>query len=164
MQKILVSLALILSLAACQTAPYGQPTSSTQQSSGITKQQAGTVVGGVLGGVLGSQVGGGKGQIAATIGGALIGGLIGSSVGASLDRSDEMRAYQAMETNRIGQASTWHNPNTGAHVAVTPTRSYTGSSGQVCREYDTRVTIDGRSENAHGTACRQDDGSWRIVN
>ncbi|MEO5703225.1 MAG: RT0821/Lpp0805 family surface protein [Gammaproteobacteria bacterium] len=158
MKKILITLALVVPLAACQTTdPHGQ------QTSGVNKQQAGTVVGGVLGGVLGSQIGDGKGQIAATIGGALLGGLLGGSVGASMDRNDEMRAYQAMENNRVGQVSTWRNPDTGSQVTVTPTRTYTGASGQTCREYDTRVTIDGRREDAHGTACRESDGSWRIV-
>ncbi len=159
MNKVLITLALLLSLTACQTTdPYGR------QTTGINKQQTGTVVGGVLGGVLGSQVGGGTGRTAATIGGALLGGLLGGSVGSSLDRSDELQAYQALENNRTNEVSTWRNPDTGSQVAVIPTRTYTGASGQYCREYDTRVTIDGRREDARGTACRQDDGSWQIVN
>jgi surface antigen len=158
MKKILITLALLLPLAACQTTDqYGRTTS------GINKQQTGTVVGGVLGGVLGSQIGGGSGKTVATIGGALLGGLLGSSVGASLDRSDELQAYQVLENNRTNQVGSWRNPDTGSQVAVTPTRTYTGASGQYCREYDTRVTIDGKREDAHGTACRQDDGSWQIV-
>ena len=30
-----------------------------------------------------------------------------------------------------------------------------------CREYTTTVVIDGRTERAHGTACRQPDGIWQ---
>src|SRR3990172_12245616 len=95
--------ALIMHLAGCETTSGG----------GISKQQTGTVVGGVLGGVLGSTVGGGKGKVAATIAGALIGGLLGSSVGASLDRADELQAQQVLEHNRVNQARTWRNPDTG---------------------------------------------------
>ena len=36
--------------------------------------------------------------------------------------------------------------------------------GQWVLAADTTVTIDGKQEQASGTACRQPDGSWRIVN
>lgn len=32
-----------------------------------------------------------------------------------------------------------------------------------CREYTTTVVIDGVEREAYGTACRQKDGSWRIM-
>ena len=33
-----------------------------------------------------------------------------------------------------------------------------------CREFQTTIVIDGKSEPAHGTACQQADGTWRVVN
>ena len=36
-------------------------------------------------------------------------------------------------------------------------------NGQQCREYQRTVTIDGKTETAYGTACRQPDGSWKII-
>ncbi len=36
------------------------------------------------------------------------------------------------------------------------------AGGGECREYQSTVTIDGRSQRAFGTVCRQSDGSWRI--
>ncbi len=33
-----------------------------------------------------------------------------------------------------------------------------------CREYTTITVIDGTEQKSHGTACRQADGTWRIVN
>lgn len=33
-----------------------------------------------------------------------------------------------------------------------------------CREYQSTTTIAGQPQNMVGTACRQPDGSWRIVN
>ena len=33
-----------------------------------------------------------------------------------------------------------------------------------CREYTTTTIIDGTEQKSHGTACRQADGTWRIVN
>ncbi len=153
MNKIAMGLiagALTLSLAGCQTPP--------------DKQQTGTVVGGVLGGVLGAQVGKGSGRTAAIIVGTLAGAVIGGSVGASMDQTDQLKAQQALENNRTNQVSNWHNPDTGRDVTVQPTRTYTsGTTGQTCREYTTTVTVDGKKQQAHGTACRESDGSWKIV-
>ncbi len=36
-----------------------------------------------------------------------------------------------------------------------------GWNGQQCREYQRTVTIDGKTETAYGTACRQPDGTWK---
>jgi hypothetical protein len=53
---------------------------------------------------------------------------------------------------------------------VTPPASYVtppasaAMPGQECREYQTQTMIDGRPQPSHGTACRQPDGTWRIVN
>lgn len=33
-----------------------------------------------------------------------------------------------------------------------------------CREYTTQTTIAGKRQQTYGTACRQPDGSWRIIN
>jgi surface antigen len=144
---------MAVSLAACENA--GQ------------KQVGGTVVGGALGGLLGAQVGSGTGQLAATAAGALLGALAGSEVGKSLDRADRMYAARttqsALETNKSGTASSWTNPDSGHSGAVTPVRTYQTAQGEYCREFQQTVTIDGKSESAYGTACRQPDGSWKIV-
>ena len=34
---------------------------------------------------------------------------------------------------------------------------------EYCREYTREVVVDGRPARAYGQACRQPDGSWRIV-
>jgi len=34
----------------------------------------------------------------------------------------------------------------------------------VCREYQQTITVGGRTERAYGTACKQADGSWKIIN
>jgi hypothetical protein len=41
---------------------------------------------------------------------------------------------------------------------------YRSNDGSYCREFQTTVVIDGRPENAFGTACLQPDGSWAVVN
>ena len=38
------------------------------------------------------------------------------------------------------------------------------SAGGPCREFQESVIIDGKTQRAYGTACRQPDGTWKIVN
>lgn len=147
--------AIAASLGGCQNWEYGE------------KQTAGAVVGGVGGAVIGSQVGHGTGQLVATAAGTLLGAWIGSEVGKSLDRADQQYATQsanaALERYPDGQTASWKNPNSGHAGSTTPTRTYEDAQGP-CREYQTSVVIDGRTQTAHGTACRQPDGTWRVAN
>ncbi len=131
------------------------------------KENVGTIVGGVGGAVIGSQIGSGSGQIVATAAGTLIGAFLGREVGRSLDKSDIAAAQQAQDrahTAPVGERIVWSNPESGHSGTVTPTRQGADTSGHVCREYQTTVTVDGKTERAYGTACRQPDGSWKIVN
>ena len=51
--------------------------------------------------------------------------------------------------------------------AVTPEQhAYTASDEkpEYCREYTKEVVVDGKEQVAFGTACRQQDGRWRIMN
>lgn len=142
-----ILIACSMALAGCATGP---------------KEEAGMLIGGVLGGVLGSQVGSGSGRTAATIIGAMAGGAIGGSVGRSMDDVDRMKMAATLETTRTGVASTWRNPDTGHSYRMEPTRTYESNEGP-CREYTLDAEIGGRTEQVYGTACRQPDGSWRIV-
>lgn len=132
------------------------------------KQSLGTLIGAAGGGLAGAQIGRGKGQLAATAAGALIGALIGSEVGKSLDQADRMYMSQnrqnALETKKTGTRSTWTNPDSGHSGTVTPQPAIERSNGTYCREFQETVTIGGQEETAYGTACRQADGTWKIIN
>ena len=127
-----------------------------------SNENVGMVGGAVIGGVLGNQVGHGAGRAIATIGGAALGGFIGSRIGRNMDENDHRKAAQALETSPDNRASSWKNPNTGQNYSVTPKRTYEGASGP-CREFDTTTDIEGRKETVHGTACRQEDGTWKAA-
>jgi len=131
------------------------------------KERGGTVVGAIAGGLLGSTIGKGSGKVIAIGIGAVLGGIVGSEVGKSLDRADRAHMHrttqQSLESQRTGEPSTWSNPDNRHSGTVTPTRTYRRDSGENCREFQQTVTIDGRTERAYGTACRQSDGSWKIV-
>ncbi len=127
-----------------------------------SKQTGGAVLGGVLGGIAGTQIGKGKGRTAAVIAGTLLGALIGGSVGATMDASDQLQANRTLETVPDGQPVAWTNPNTNAQYEVTPTKTYDTKMG-TCREYQTVAMIEGQREVIYGKACRQPDGSWKMV-
>jgi len=93
----------------------------------------------------------------------VLGALAGGSVGRRLDMYDEMQAQRALEYNRTGDATTWENPDSGKQVTFVPTETYQKDSGRYCREYRTQVEVGNDIEEAYGTACRQPDGSWEIV-
>lgn len=130
---------------------------------GREREQAGTVIGAVVGGVLGSQVGHGSGRAAATIVGTIAGGLIGGTIGRSMDETDRLKTAHTLETGRSGAPSSWRNPDTGHQYTVVPAPAYQGAQGP-CRDYTVDGVIGGRTEKVHGTACRQADGSWRVLN
>ena len=70
----------------------------------------------------------------------------------------------ALETNQAGQTSSWRNPDSGHGGSVTPTRTYRTAQGNNCREYEQTVNIGGKTQTAYGRACRDADGTWRLVN
>lgn len=130
------------------------------------KQTVGTLGGAAAGGLLGAQIGSGKGRLAATAAGALIGALVGSEIGRTMDEVDKQKAQQAYDQAAeapMGKTITWNNPETGNKGTVTPVREGTSGAGEYCREFQQTVTIGGKTEEAYGTACRQPDGSWKIV-
>jgi surface antigen len=125
------------------------------------RETLGTVLGAAAGAAAGTQIGSGSGQILATIGGTIIGALVGGNIGRAMDQVDQHCVGQVLERAPNGQSVGWQNPDQGGQYQVTPTRTYQTSSGQYCREYQTRIVIAGKVEDAHGTACRQSDGSWQ---
>jgi surface antigen len=151
-----------LSLAACQQPGTGAPPGEI----GMNKTTGGALVGAAAGGLAGSQFGGGAGKGVATIFGVLAGGLIGSQVGKSLDENDVNYArqtqQQAFEAGRSGQPVSWRNPDTGDSGTVIPRPAYP-SNGTQCREFQQNITVGGKTQNAYGTACRQPDGTWKVV-
>lgn len=165
MKRIIIGLVMVSFLSAC--AQNGQDGFLQRSDGSVSKQGVGTLAGAAGGAILGSNIGGGKGQIAAIAIGTLLGGALGSSVGQSLDRADmnyyNQTSQSALETGRSGQAVAWKNPDTGNSGTITPVNSYQNNAGQYCREYNQTVKVGGKTENAYGRACRQPDGSWKIV-
>jgi surface antigen len=128
------------------------------------KTGIGAALGAAGGGLLGAATHSGGVGIAA---GVLLGGLLGGAAGSMLDDQDKRTAaattQRALETAPSGKATTWTNPDSGHTGTVTPVRTYQEASGQYCREFEQTVTIEGKRQSGYGTACRQPDGTWKIV-
>ncbi len=130
----------------------------------MSKQDVGTMTGALAGGLLGSAVGQGSGRVLAIGAGAVAGAVIGNAIGKNMDETDRLKMNRALENNQPGQPAYWHNAKTGANYQVVPTRNVTVDGNQYCREYRSVADIGGKKQQVYGTACRQPDGSWQVVN
>ena len=146
----------VLLLSGCANHDYGG------------KQTVGALAGAGAGGLLGAQLGDGKEQLAATAAGTLLGAFLGSEVGRSLDRADQLYAsrasYEALEYAPAGDPIAWENPDSGHYGSVTPIRTWQAPSGEYCREFQQQAAIGGEIQAVYGTACRQADGQWQVIN
>jgi surface antigen len=128
------------------------------------------VIGAVLGGVAGAVVGSKTGErgdrderFITTVGGAVIGAVVGGSIGKSMDDADHACAAQALEYANFKQSVRWHNKARGAWYTVTPVGLVPAhGKGVECRRYSMLTETGGEKQTSHGTACRQNDGSWRL--
>ena len=141
---------LLLSLTACA---QNQPVNTI----------GGGLLGGIAGGIAGNQIGSGTGRTAAIIGGTITGVALGSYIGSYMDRSDMQRANQALETTPTNQSVQWINPDNNNQYQITPTQTYQ-KNDTYCREYIQEAIINNEQQTIYGTACRQPDGSWKIIN
>jgi surface antigen len=140
MREIISTLVLCTALCAC--AQPGQPGSGELDTVGMNKTAGGAPIG------------------------AGAGGLIGAQIGASLDRADQAALHQttqtALETAPANQALPWRNPNSGNYGTVTAGAVYQ-DQGQYCRAFQQTIVVVGQQRQGDGKACRQPDGSWKIV-
>lgn len=125
------------------------------------REALGTVLGGLAGGAIGASVGRGDTRNVAIIAGTILGAAIGNRVGGDMDRADRACFAHAMELGRPGQAVIWSAPN-GASYRVVPAAVYQ-RDGRTCRNYTSEIVVDGRRQQAHGTACQTGEGEWRVV-
>jgi len=158
---------LALSLPLCVAALPAQAQQDCTNRGTGGGEIVGTLLGAAIGGLVGSQVGSGTGNKVAIGAGVLAGGLVGNRVGKNLDCRDRAMhadtAHQSLETQPAGTTSTWQNPDSGHQGSVTPVRTYQQADGTYCRDFTQTITVEGRTEETTGTACRQSDGTWKVV-
>lgn len=95
---------------------------------------------------------------------ALDGGIVGSTE-ADLSDNDDKRAleaeYRALEAAPAGQPVIWRGDD--ANGEVTAAAPYQVGT-QNCRQYSHRVIASGSQYQARGSACRDADGTWTLLN
>lgn len=74
----------------------------------------------------------------------------------------EAAYHDAFEYGRPHQRVTWTDQRGHANY-VQPGERFADRYGRNCRQFEQVIFIDGRRQTATGTACRERDGSWRIV-
>lgn len=125
-----------------------------------------TAAGAIAGGLLGTAIF--HNQVAGAIGGALIGGVIGNRIGNYMDAQDRANMQSAIVNTPMNQQASWTSNKAGPNgqpvtYTVRPVKTETVHH-RYCREYQTTVTVGGKAQQpAYGRACRQPDGSWKIV-
>lgn len=124
----------------------------------------GGVIGAAAGGYAGSKFGKGDGKLAATAIGTLVGAVIGHAVGDQLAQAENTCFSQTFEHVPDRETITWTDTRRGARYEVTPQKTTKTASGEYCREYTAKATVGGKPVDSYGTACRQPDGSWKLIN
>lgn len=144
-------LVMSISLAACST--------NTQKEN----TTIGAVTGAVGGGLVGSLFGGGTGKVIAVGVGAVAGALLGGYVGHNMQSSDNMHMNNSLNNAPAGSTRQWTNKKTGAHYSMTTGQKVMVSGYNNCRQYQTTVTMSGKTQVINGTACRAKNGKWETV-
>jgi surface antigen len=71
--------------------------------------------------------------------------------------------YKALESAPAGQSVTWRDERTGRSGTVTASQPYRVGS-QDCRPYSHTISASaGGTRTSRGTACRNPDGSWTLL-
>ena len=135
-----------------------------RQRSGNTA--GGAIIGAIAGGLLGNTVSRGPQRGAGTAVGAILGGVVGASIGKNLDcenRSYAVNAsYSGFEAGVPNRRYDWRGPRGDAYGYI-QVQDYYQDRGARCAHYTQEIWVGGRPETARGYACRQPDGTWRMV-
>jgi surface antigen len=135
-------------------------------SSNRNQEAAGAIAGAIIGGVIGNQVFKGERGLG-TVAGVVLGGVAGAQLAKSGDDCDQYYAsnayYDAFENNDPHERVSWRNPRSGNYGYVEPAEYYQDRRGRQCRAYEQEIYVNGRRQIAEGVACRNRDGTWRII-
>lgn len=104
-----------------------------------------------------------NGQLGATAAVLKERGVLAGPLGAGLNDAARSKAadaeYRALEGGQTGVPVAWRVSET-VFGSVVPQQPFSVGPAN-CRRYSHSVTVSGQTRAASGTACRQEDGSWR---
>jgi surface antigen len=129
---------------------------------GPNKAGIGAAGGAAGGAIMGQAIGH---NTEATLIGAVAGGLLGYIIGNEMDKYDRQQLNHVYERGVSGQTDAWRNPDNGNSYQVTPQPAYSNpTTNQPCRQAKIQSVIDGKQQTVHSTACRDNNGQWRLQN
>lgn len=92
--------------------------------------------------------------------------LLDNDFGRALEPSDHKAVAdaqkRALRARGVGAAVAWQNRKTGRSGEVRPGPVYQVND-TACREFTHLMVVEGRQLSSRGTACRQEDGSWKTL-
>ncbi|WP_417684615.1 RT0821/Lpp0805 family surface protein [Roseibium sp.] len=125
-----------------------------------------SAVSGGTSGAWNNQFGASSGSVAEDEASTAIAVLLDNDFGQALEASDHRAVAEAqkraLRANGVGVAVAWQNEKTGRSGQVQPGPVYQVND-TACREFTHVMVLDGHSLSSRGTACRQDDGSWKTL-
>ncbi|WP_116652853.1 hypothetical protein [Pelagibacterium sediminicola] len=87
-------------------------------------------------------------------------GVLGQLSSAQRSAANDAQFY-ALQFGRPGAPRNWSASGASGQVSVGP---YVRVNNLDCREFSHRVTVSGQTYTKSGTACREADGAWNVVN
>lgn len=70
---------------------------------------------------------------------------------------------EVLNTSADGVGKTWSRADGTLSATLTPLRSFKGSQGEACREYQSTYDIQGRKRVNYRNVCKQPTGQWQRV-
>ncbi len=101
-------------------------------------------------------------RVGARLGGISVMPVIGGRIGPRLDVTDQACATEVMEHARLGVPVRWETAS-GIPLSLLITKSTDGQNGQTCRDYEATAQFASHLDKVTSTACKGQDGSWRVI-
>ena len=125
----------------------------------------GAIIGAILGGILGNSLSNGQGG--ATLAGLILGGAGGAAIASNLDCEDRSYVYSTyydgFERGRPNASYPWRNDRSGHYGTFVVGDYYRDRDDYRCATYSQTIYVRGTPQVARGHACRQQDGTWAII-
>jgi len=127
----------------------------------------GQILGSAAGAYLGSKVGTGVSNNLAIILGGAVGLLIGGKIAEALDKDEQLdlsnNVNESLEENEDYEIKEWKSKKNKEKTAeIIPLNKY-NIDEETCRDFKKIVTSEGKVIEENSTACRDENGNWKII-
>ncbi|RKZ80246.1 MAG: hypothetical protein DRR19_23880 [Candidatus Parabeggiatoa sp. nov. 1] len=83
-----------------------------------------------------------------------------SWIDSQLDKKDDKKAMNVLDTHDDGKVASWKNPDTQSQIELKPVATYQNNEGQHCRQFE--LIVNGNSQKKQ--ACRNKETErWKLT-